>query len=202
MAQSHGTRTRGYIPHLDVKGGTQYITFRLVDSLPQQVLERIASEITTLPESDRRRERIRRIEAMLDAGHGSQLLKNPVAANIVVDSLFFAHNKWCEVEAFVVMPTHVHVLMTLASEESLSETIRRIKNFTSLNIHRKLGMEPGRLWQPEYFDKLIRDREHYERTVHYIEWNPVKARLCADPRRWPYSSANDVARARFFEKTR
>lgn len=42
---------------------------------------------------------------------------------------------------------------------------------------------------PEYFDRYIRNREHFLNTVKYIENNPVKARLCKKPEDWPFSSA-------------
>jgi len=41
----------------------------------------------------------------------------------------------------------------------------------------------------EYFDRYIRNAEHFRRTVTYIENNPVKARLCSKPSDWPFSSA-------------
>jgi REP element-mobilizing transposase RayT len=47
----------------------------------------------------------------------------------------------------------------------------------------------GQFWIEEYFDCYIRNQEHFERTVKYIENNPVKAGLCRTPEHWPYSSA-------------
>jgi REP element-mobilizing transposase RayT len=41
----------------------------------------------------------------------------------------------------------------------------------------------------DYFDRYIRNSAHYERTVLYIENNPVKAKLCRAPEEWPFSSA-------------
>ena len=55
--------------------------------------------------------------------------------------------------------------------------------------HEAIGGQ-GRLWQPDYFDRLIRDQEHFEKVAKYITWNPVKAGLCNDPALWPHSSGN------------
>ena len=41
----------------------------------------------------------------------------------------------------------------------------------------------------DYFDRYIRNLIHYERTILYIEKNPVKAKLCRTPEEWPFSSA-------------
>jgi len=50
--------------------------------------------------------------------------------------------------------------------------------------------EPGRtFWQADYFDRYIRNEEHYRRTLAYIENNPVKARLVAQAVDWSWSSA-------------
>ncbi|MEX2586977.1 MAG: transposase [Actinomycetota bacterium] len=189
-------RTRGYLPHIDAPGAVQFVTFRLADSLPKSVLDEWRVELTSASDTERDKEMYRRVESYLDVGHGSQILKNPVAANIVLESLIYAHEHWCAVHALVVMPTHVHVMLGVEAEMPLSEILRRVKNFTALNIHRKLGMDDGRLWQPEYFDKIVRDDDHFLKTLEYIEWNPVKAKLCADPKRWPYSSANSLVRER------
>jgi len=42
---------------------------------------------------------------------------------------------------------------------------------------------------PDYFDRYIRNPEHFAKTMRYIEDNPVKARLCDRPEDWPFSSA-------------
>jgi hypothetical protein len=44
-------------------------------------------------------------------------------------------------------------------------------------------------WQREYWDTFMRDEEQERRAIRYIENNPVKARLCAAPGQWPFSSA-------------
>ena len=48
----------------------------------------------------------------------------------------------------------------------------------------------GQFWFEEYFDRYIRDAKHFAATVRYIENNPAKAKLCARPEDWPFSSAS------------
>ncbi len=90
--------------------------------------------------------------------------------------------------AWVVMPNHVHVLLTPLENVTLEEILRTQKSISSTRINKLLGKQ-GRLWQPDYFDRLIRDEKHFNGVVHYIEWNPVKAGLCVDPADWTWSSA-------------
>jgi REP element-mobilizing transposase RayT len=71
----------------------------------------------------------------------------------------------------------------------LATLVQRVKSFTAHQINKELGLT-GRLWQPDYFDRAIRDAGHWEKTAQYIEWNPVKAGLCNDPRQWLFSSAS------------
>ncbi|MDD2237097.1 MAG: hypothetical protein PHG65_07820 [Kiritimatiellae bacterium] len=46
------------------------------------------------------------------------------------------------------------------------------------------------LWQRDYWDRFIRDRQHYETALHYIENNPVAAGLVDHPADWPWGSAS------------
>ena len=52
-----------------------------------------------------------------------------------------------------------------------------------------LGQVRETFWQADYFDRYIRDQEHYRKVVRYIENNPVKARLCTRPADYRFSSA-------------
>jgi REP element-mobilizing transposase RayT len=185
--------TRGYIPHIEAGRTYQFVTWRLADSLPAFLIEKWKRELSSLPETESKREYYKRIEAYLDEGHGSQILRNPVAAITVQDSLLFGHPERYALRSWAIMPTHVHCLFAPAEGWSLSRIMHDHKSFTSHEIGKKLSM-PGKLWQDENFDRYIRNIEHLQAVEKYIEWNPVKAKLCVDPKEWPYSSANSIAR--------
>jgi putative transposase len=195
VEEPRGWYSRGYLPHIDAGEQPQFVTFRLADSLPATVLERWHIELEGEVESARRFELYRRCERYLDEGHGSCTLSHPVAARIVQDALVFYHGIRYLLHNWVVMPNHVHMLMTPTPGTSLESILKPLKSFTSLEIHKQLGGQ-GRLWQADYFDRLMRDLGHFDRTALYIEWNPVKAKLCTDKTHWPYSSANPSAMAR------
>lgn len=101
---------RRFLPHRDDSGLIQFITYRLADSLPQAALDRLESELAALPPERMEPERRRRIEAWLDAGHGSCVLRDPAAAQIVVEAWRHFDGERYDLLAWVVMPNHVHVL--------------------------------------------------------------------------------------------
>jgi REP element-mobilizing transposase RayT len=86
------------------------------------------------------------------------------------------------------MPPHVHVLFTPLEEWTLSKLIQSWKSY-SANTANRLLKRSGKFWAEEYFDRAIRDEQHYAALVQYIEANPVKAGLCAKSVEWKYGSA-------------
>jgi REP element-mobilizing transposase RayT len=88
----------------------------------------------------------------------------------------------------VVMPNHVHLLVTPCSGYALSRIIHSLKSYTAQEAN-KLLAKKGKFWMSEYFDRFIRDAKHFAQTVAYIENNPVKAHLCKTAQAWPFSSA-------------
>ena len=123
-----------------------------------------------------------------DAGYGSCVLKNDNIAQIVHDAIFFYNNKKYNVISWCIMPNHVHVLIELIENVSLSNILHSWRSFSSNEINKILN-RTGRLWMPEYFDRFIRDNEHFNNVVNYIHNNPVKAGLVNDPTKYKWSSA-------------
>ncbi len=194
-----GWRSRGYIPHLEAGAQPQFVTFRLFDSLPNEVLDRWRQELNDKPADEVRKELLRRIGGYLDEGHGCCLLRNPVAAKIVHDAILFLHGRKYSLHAWVVMPNHGHLLFSPMDGHTLDKILHSLKSYTVHEINRQLGRE-GQLWQEEYYDELVAGDDGMERVRLYIEWNPVKAGLCFEPKAWAYSSANEVARRRIQEQ--
>lgn len=179
---------RGYLPHWERGETPQAITFRLADSLPKTLLESWAHELSALPDEKRSEERRRRIGAALDAGYGACWLARPQIGKIVEDALHHADNDRYRLHGWCVMPNHVHVVISPVEGLSLSAILFGWKSFTAKQINRVLGRR-GAVWQPEYFDRMIRSQEHFDVALWYAEQNPVKAGLCARPEDWPFSSA-------------
>lgn len=146
------------------------------------------AETEGLSDAERRRERVRRAEGLLDEGRGSAAMQSWPVARAVQDALWFGHGRRYRLRAFVVMPNHVHAVLTLLPGQSTSTVVRTIKSYSAREANRILGRS-GRFWQVEVFDRLIRNSDQLARTVEYVEWNPVKAKLVEDPKSFAFSSA-------------
>ncbi len=196
-----GWHSRGYLPHFDAPGLVQHLTYHLADSLPRQALDRMQRQLARLPEAEQSKERRKRIEDFLDQGYGSCALRSENCAHIVQDSLLFGDGVRYRLLAWVIMPNHIHYLIEQFPEWPLSKLIQSHKRHTSREIHRleaTLGSPsctrpqwPNPLWQRDYFDRFMRDENHFHVTKTYIENNPVKAGLVDRPENWPWSSAHD-----------
>jgi REP element-mobilizing transposase RayT len=192
VAESRGWYSRGYLPHIDFAGRTQFVSWRLADALPREVVTEFKQELRHLPENEAKREFARKIEAFCDAGFGACLLRQPNVARVVQEKLFELDGMYFSLDAWVLMPNHVHVLLTPSPTADLEDLMKRTKGGSARDANRVLN-RTGRLWQRDFFDRLIRDEDHLERVRRYIEWNPVKAGLCTDPRHWHCSSASPDA---------
>ena len=177
-----GWHERGYLPHFDDGAVVQTITFRLADSLPRAVYESIAAA------SSNYIDQWTQLEDIIDRGRGSCLLSAMQNASIVREALFHFDGVRYLLLKWVVMPNHVHVMIEQCNGFPLDGIIHSWKSFTAKAIN-SLENRCGRLWAADYFDRYIRDSEHYRNAACYIEDNPVKAKLATKPEYWPYSSA-------------
>jgi|SRR5690554_5319621 len=179
-----GWYSRGYLPHYDTDQYPQMITYRLADSLPKKVVERL---LRNLDENDDVRRA--RFEEFLDNGYGSCLLKDHDFAQIVVDNWKFYDGKHYQLLDWVVMPNHAHVVYDRPTR-SMPKIVQAWKSYSSHAIKSKLGTtnDGNSLWQADYFDRYARDERHLFNMQCYIFLNPVRAGLVDDPFDWPYSS--------------
>ncbi len=85
--------------------------------------------------------------------------------------------------AFVVMPDHLHCLITPA--ESLEKAVQLIKGGYSFRAKREFQSH-AEIWQSGFTDHRIRDEEDWKHRLNYIRMNPVEARLVEDSALYPY----------------
>jgi REP element-mobilizing transposase RayT len=209
-----GWHQRGYLPHYDAPGVTQIVTLRLIDSLPAsrrsewEHLLRIENDRETLsagaPACSRLIgsnhaqsrsqtgaptgcERRRKLEEYLDRGLGECWLRKPAIAELTEGALRFFDGQRYQLQAWVVMPNHVHLLVDVR-DTPLAELVKSWKSFVARAANKLLGRS-GEFWEREYLDTVIVDDEHRRTAVRYIENNPTKAKLMLDPKGWPWSSA-------------
>ena len=174
---------RRRLPHFHSVGQATFLTWRLDGSLPQN---------RSFPPAISSGKAFLVMDRLLDgACTGPRYLHNPSVAKIVVDAIRFRDPLTYQLHAFVVMPNHVHLLMTPL--ESVSKVMQSLKRFTARDANRILGLTDQSFWQDESYDRLVRNESEFERIVHYIEWNPVTAGLAVTPEDFPWSSARPIA---------
>jgi len=94
--------------------------------------------------------------------------------------------KFYELHAWVVMPNHVHLLIT--PQIPLPAITRWLKSSTGYKANRLLGLTGQPFWKQESWDRWVRDSAEFNRIIRYIEENPVKAGFTDNPVSWPWSS--------------
>ena len=121
---------------------------------------------------------------------GRSLFQVTEVGEILLSTLFHYRDSGAYLlHEFVVMPDHVHVMLTPNSETSLEKAVQLIKGGSSHRIHKERGNKME-IWQVGFHDWTVRDLDDWKAKANYIYMNPVKARLCERAEDWPYSSAN------------
>jgi len=171
------------LPHFDCIGSPTFITWRLHDSLPpNRPFPRATASGRVFLTMDR----------LLDtAVRGPLYLRQPEIAARVVEAIHYRDPGHYHLHNFVVMPNHVHVLIT--PRVPLSEFMQSLKRFTAREGNRFLGLTGQPFWQDESYDRLVRDEREFTRIARSIEMNPVNAGLVAEPDQFPWSSARPIA---------
>jgi putative transposase len=108
-------------------------------------------------------------------------------ARLLIDTLYHYRPSAYLLQEFVIMPNHIHVLIT--PQTSLEKAVQFIKGGFSYRAKKELGSNME-VWQKGFQDHRIRDVDDYALHVSYIRNNPVKERLCQRPEEFPYSSAH------------
>lgn len=186
-------RSRGYLPHWESELAIYFVTFRLADSLPRELLERLRRERQTIggtrqagtaadrAESSKLRALLQEAERFLDNGLGKCYLRDFRVAKIVADAIRQFHGQRYRLFAWCVMPNHVHVLFSPLGVHTLERILHSWKSFSALEANRLLD-RTGPFWQREYFDYLVRNGAALAKITQYIAENPQKAGL----RNWPW----------------
>jgi putative transposase len=102
------------------------------------------------------------------------------------------------VHDFVIMPNHVHLLMTIPGVMSLEGAMQLIKGNFSFRANKELGFK-GEIWQRGFFDVFVADKQSFQLHRSYIDNNPVKKGLTKSPEEYHYGSAY-LKRQKEFEK--
>jgi REP element-mobilizing transposase RayT len=112
------------------------------------------------------------------------------ARDLVLAHCVHDHGKRIELEAAVVMPDHVHLLLTPLPDDqgmphSLPFILKLIKGMSARSVN-KLAGKSGPVWQEESFDHVVRSEKSFQEKLEYLRQNPVRRGLVAMPEdyRW------------------
>lgn len=106
---------------------------------------------------------------------------NVVSAKLMESGLWGDSRLLC----WVLMPDHMHALIELGQERTLSALMQRVKAVSALAVQRSGGIS-GQFWMPGFHDRALRAEESVREAAAYILHNPVRAGLVAAPREYPY----------------
>jgi len=125
-----------------------------------------------------------------DTWERNAIFINTMLAKIVVEQIASCRDRgFYELHAFVLMPDHLHMLMTPGDDTTIEKAVQMIKGGSA---HR-IGTEKPQLfpiWHRGFHDRWIRDAEQFFNAKSYIEMNPVKAKLVEAVGQYAWSSAN------------
>jgi REP element-mobilizing transposase RayT len=195
-------RTRGRLPHWTAADATYFVTFRLFDSLPKELVDRFVFErrniIQTAKQmrrelSDAERNRLHQlriqIDSYLDQSHGKCYMRDEAIASMVAGALQYFEGVRYHLLAWCVMPNHVHSVVQLLENWELKQVLHSWKSFTAHQAVQKYHCSKP-FWQVESYDHIIRTETELERAITYVENNPIAAGLM--DWKWVSNRANPV----------
>jgi len=150
------------LPHLDIMGYYQFITFRTYDSVDSYI-----QKIHTSNHIIKHKQLL--IDKYLDSSNKGCYLQDD-ALKYMYDFLISKDQIFYELVSFAIMPNHIHILCKPLLQ--LDKMIKNIKGISAKEINSILD-KSGKFWANEYFDRCIRDERHFEITYRYIENNPT-----------------------------
>ena len=115
------------------------------------------------------------LEAESFVDYGECILSREDCRQIVAEAFEHFNGSRYALHSYIVMPNHVHVLVEFLAKEDMPKILHSWKSYTASAINRVLG-RTGSVWQRDYFDRLVRNADHYGRCLAYIRKNESAAR--------------------------
>jgi putative transposase len=189
------------LPHWRQEGCTYFVTFRLADSIPRSIALAWAQErrdwleahgirgglnpaenerlYRAIPERERKAFEkwfAHRLHVEVDRGHGGCVLARPEMRNVVKSALNHFAGVRYGCGDWAIMPNHVHWLVAPMGGCTLEAILKTIKGFVSVQAS-AMGLKSGRLWQPESYDRIVRNNQELRAFRNYIAQNALKANV-------------------------
>jgi putative transposase len=120
---------------------------------------------------------------------GRHLLQSERSAALLVEVLRSCiRARRFQLHDFVIMPNHLHLLITPSSDVTIEKAMQFIKGGFSFRLRRETGYA-GEVWQRGFSDHRVRDLGSFDNHRRYIAANPVRAGLATSPGQYPWCFA-------------
>jgi len=125
---------------------------------------------------------------------GMRLLQSERNANLLIDVLrsLVAERKF-ELHDFVIMPDHLHLLLTVYGDLTIEKAMQLIKGRFSHRLSHEFEHK-GEVWQRGFTEVQVMNKQNFEAHREYIAQNPVKAGMAASPDEFPFCYRHLAAR--------
>ncbi|HVC94704.1 MAG TPA: transposase [Pirellulales bacterium] len=189
------------LPHWRQEGATYFVTYRLADSIPESVRRQwegdkalwlkargivydgvtgrwhaAFAKLTAMEQFQFHQHFNRQVQSCLDRGLGACHLRNAECLETVRAKILGNDGTRYHVGDFVIMPNHVHLLVTPVPGEELEMFLKQVKGASAVECNRHLGRS-GTFWQAESYDHIVRTLEQLHAYRTYIADNPRNAGL-------------------------
>ena len=176
------------LPHILPDDGVFFITYRINNSLPLNVLIGLKSEYEKEVKSAKAavlnskllNSRLNEIydeyfyefDSLLDRYvNNFDLSVNEKLSKIIADSIYYLDNKNYKLICYCIMPNHVHLII-YKLRKPLFEIMKVLKGYSAREINKELGRK-GKFWHAESYDNVIRSRNELHNKIQYSLNNPV-----------------------------
>lgn len=177
--QKPGWHERGYLPHVDANTLLQHVVFRTFGSLPKQVVREVETAPLFLQRS--------LIDEALDTSLNGHIFADPTYADIMQSALRYFDGDRYDLQAWCIMPNHVHVVLVTDPDVLLGAIVKSWKHSVAWRINKLQGTQ-GPIFAKDYFDRFVRNSRQAEAAINYVEANPVKAKMVNQSCAWQWSS--------------
>lgn len=214
------TLYKNRLPHIAPVGATFFVTFRLADSLPTAIIQKLKAEFEQQCQAlkakkvrhlhtrirEERKRYFGRFDHQLDTeGYGRCYLAQAEIATIVADRIQQYDGQLYQLHAYCIMPNHVHLLIDTMEQLQISEgvyledappnyvqlnEIMRLIKGGSARLANQALGRTGTFWMKDSYDHYVRNEREWGNIISYILNNPVNAGLVNDWHAWPFSYCN------------
>jgi REP element-mobilizing transposase RayT len=206
------TYYRRHLPHYQPSDAVFFVTFRLAESIPKNVLKALVDDpmekgrllmkgMHGRCRGELPKKYVDGYTAFLEkAKNGPHWLNNPAVAGLVAKEIHNLDDKLYSLIAYTIMPNHVHMVVDLREFEPksdpqgdtqnnrfrLTRILRLLKGRTSRGANQLLGRS-GNFWHHESYDHVVRSGQELRRIIDYVLYNAVAAGLANSPEDWKWS---------------